>query len=97
MWYQWIFFDEDSCTCEIIEGSSLYDVNTRAFEHYNDLLYDNKDDENYLKFINDWYPKQYVRRTLFEFCTDRPDFIPFDGYPGIDVHFHTINFKEEQK
>ena len=94
MWYQWIFFDEDYCSFQIIEGTDLYDINKKAYDLYKTLLPEPIDE----KWWTDAYGAESWKRTdFFDFCLNHPWFIPsYDG-PGIDITFHIINFKEEQK
>lgn len=95
MLYQWVFYD-GSYGFHFVEGTDLYDVNKRAFEYYKeDLLCDHYDDPDYLNFLEDYFPEAYVRQTLFDFCLDKPQFVPYPSEPVVEITFHTVKIKED--
>lgn len=95
MWYQWIFWDGEECSFAFFEGADLYEVNKKAFNHYTGIVeWMCKGNSDYQDFLEDYYPNQYIRRTLFEFCLDKPAFIPNPCGGYTEITFHTINFKE---
>lgn len=95
MWYQWIFYDEDYCSFKFIEGTNLYEVNKQAYEYFNDCLPPLSERGEYEEWaVRDFDGASWKRTDFFDFCKNKPWFIPtYDG-PGISITFHAINFKE---
>lgn len=90
MWYQWIFFDEETCRFCFFEGADLYNVNKSAFEYYMRYINDFSEYDSYEQYINDTNPDAYIRHTLFDFVTDRPEYIVNPYGPFTDIEFHKI-------
>ena len=96
MWYQWIFYDEETCLFRFFEGSNLYDVNKSAFEHYMEYVDYFSEFDGYEQYVEDTNPDAYIRHTLYDFVTDRPTYIVNPYGPYTDIEFHKIDLGEHR-
>lgn len=100
MWYQWIFFDEDLGSFHFIEGTNLYEVNKRAYEEYKYYLPVTNEDIEYLhKYCSDWTTlterNSWERNDFFDFCLNKPWYVPSPDHAGVSIEFRTINFAND--